>query len=136
LNLNHKTKPTFSFIFITALTTATDDSLRPRRLESFIPLKHPKISVVASELSFTSYKVIMRLPNFNARLMQTFSTVFHAFQALFIPIIIGVVAAAMLQDGAAPSSEKFMFAMVCVFFPLMMSGWEWKTLKTTTEDYG
>ncbi|RPA79282.1 hypothetical protein BJ508DRAFT_308546 [Ascobolus immersus RN42] len=62
----------------------------------------------------------MRLPNFNARLMQTFSTVFHSLQAVFIPVIMGVVAAAMLQDGPAPSQEKFMFAMTWLFIPALI----------------
>ena len=46
--------------------------------------------------------------------MQKATVVIHVLQALFIPIIMGVTGAAMMQPTPSHSSVKFMFALVSV----------------------
>ena len=54
----------------------------------------------------------MRLPDANPMALQRATTGFQVLQALFIPIIMGVTGASMIQSNAAHSSSKFMFALV------------------------
>lgn len=54
----------------------------------------------------------MRLPNFNARAMDKATMAFHILQALWIPILMGVVGAAMAQPLPASGPSRYMFALV------------------------
>lgn len=54
----------------------------------------------------------MRLPDANPLVLQRATTAFQTLQALFIPIIMGVTGASMIEANAAHSSSKFMFALV------------------------
>lgn len=56
--------------------------------------------------------VIMRLPNFNARAMNKASIAFCILQAIMIPVLIGVVGAAMAQPLKALGGSRFLFALV------------------------
>lgn len=62
----------------------------------------------------------MRLPDANPMVLQRATTGFQTLQALFIPIIMGVTGASMLQANAADSSSKFMFALCWLTIPALI----------------
>lgn len=59
----------------------------------------------------------MRLPNFNARVMNKASIIFCVLQALWIPVLIGLVGAAMAQPQKAMGASRYMFALCWFFIP-------------------
>lgn len=62
----------------------------------------------------------MRLPDANPLALQRATTAFQTLQALFIPIIMGVTGASMMQSNEAHSSSKFMFALCWLTIPALI----------------
>ncbi|KAF8463093.1 hypothetical protein BDZ91DRAFT_796598 [Kalaharituber pfeilii] len=62
----------------------------------------------------------MRIPDANPIALQRASMGFHALQAVFIPIIMGVTAASLLQKPSALSAAEYMFSMCWLTIPALI----------------